>query len=128
MTKETKETIEPKIPKNTKFSIRLSSQSVTSISINTHIILLWLIFQPKTSSKLKNVPFPSDVKVLQTNLLRYCKSICTDFFISQMKNWPYNSGKGLSDFLTEAMIQDILQESSDLRRTYTKVKEVFKES
>ena len=105
-----------KMPKNIRFSIRLSSQSVTSISINTQILLLWLLFQPKTSQK-----DPNSLK------LHHCKAICTDFFISQMKHWLYNTGKGLSEFLTEAMIRDILEESPNLEKTYNKIQDIFKE-
>lgn len=90
------------LPKNIQFPIRLSSQSVTSVSINTQILIFWLLFQPKLQSTNKIPKF------------HVLKSICADFFISQMKNWPHNTGKGLSEFLTQAMLKDLLKENPDL--------------
>lgn len=114
--KTSKELQKSRYPKNVRFSIRLSSQSVTSVSINTQILLLWLLFQPKIS-----------LDSLDSLKLHHCKAICTDFFISQMKNWHYNTGKGLSEFLTEAMIRNILEESPNLEKTFNKIQDIFKE-
>jgi hypothetical protein len=85
--------------------------------------LFWLIFQPKISQK-----DPRSLESLKSLKLHHCKAICTNFFISQIKDWPYNTGKGLSDFLTEAMIRDILSESENLEKTYNLLKEIFKEA
>lgn len=103
-----------KTPKNIQFPIRLSSQSVTSISINTQILIFWLLFQPKLQPKLQH-KIKSKLQPKKSQLNPYTlKSICTDFFISQMKNWPHNTGKGLSEFLTQAMLKDLLKENPDL--------------
>lgn len=84
-----------------RFSLRLSNQKVTSVSINTNIVILFLLFHPKLQqTNPEKIKFPTSSYT--------AKAIVTDYMISCLSKWNQNSGKGLSDWMTDKLLQYIL--------------------
>lgn len=85
-----------------KMSIRLNRGVVTSLTIKKNIITLWLLFSEANTnldlSDIKDIDFKKISKMVN------------DFVYDCMNHWENDTGKGLSDFITERMIQDIIND------------------
>ena len=79
-----------------RMSLRIDGK-VTSITLKKKIIALWLIY---------------NVGINESNIEEKISSLKTsvfDFVYECLKGWHYLSGKGLSDFITNKMISEILE-------------------
>ena len=82
-----------------RISVRITPNTVSSISLKKNIISLWLLgTENEKSEKNKNKNFVRNVRNVR------------DFMYQCLDKWKYNTAKGFSDFVTEKMIQDILEE------------------
>lgn len=84
-----------------RLSVRLNKnvQGVTSISINTKLLSLWLFILMITSDS-------SDIisKISEPNSL---KNFISDFVNKSLTNWKSSSNKGISDFISSCIFIDI---------------------
>ena len=85
-----------------KMSIRLSNGIVTSLTIKKNIVALWIIFA-KTNS---------DIDLTTELNFDKLSSLVNTFVYKCMNDWKQNTGKGLSDFITEKMIRNILNDGN----------------
>ena len=108
MPKAKKDPKDLKLPGTLKFSLRLMSNSVTSVSINTKLILLWITIST-TDSFTPNLKNP---KVSITNL-------CYNFMNRKLKDYDKGLDKGLSEFLTDCFIVDIIKKIGN--RIYSEI-------
>lgn len=77
-----------------RFSIRVAKR-VTSISLRKNIISLWILLKETELSEITKDSVNNAV---------------SDFIYDSLNDWNNNNGKGLSDFISERMIQEILEE------------------
>ena len=86
-----------------RFSIRITSKSVTSVSLKKNICSLWLLLSEVSSNKNREY-----------------KYIVSNFIYSSLNKWNKDTAKGFSDFITEEMIQEILEKDDFI--LYSKIK------
>ncbi len=100
-----------------KFSLRLSPRELSSISINTKLIALWvlirLLTETETENNIPNIPFIQRIsspnsKILDKDKL---KGVVSNFAHSNTKNWNLinrrRGSKGLSDYISTCFYFDI---------------------
>lgn len=75
-----------------RFSIRVSKR-VTSISLRKNIVSLWMVLNGETNAS-------KDTMLIMVS----------DFIYESLDYWNNDTGKGLSDFVSERMIQEILED------------------
>lgn len=97
----------PSISHHLKMSVRLSNGSVTSLTIKKNIIALWLLFTYNPEEFLDMLNF-----TIQENLILYKRlnKRVMEFVYECLKEWKKETGKGLSTFITESMIKELLEE------------------
>ena len=93
-----------------KMSLRISNK-VTSITIKKNIIVLWLIFSDKI-----------DLEDLEDLDFEKVSVVINNFVYSCLNGWDKDTGKGLSEFITDMMIKDFLDDSY----TYSVYRELLK--
>lgn len=98
-----------------KMSVRLPKGIVTSLTIKKNIIALWLLYtcDPEAlsteiidSSEANNILCPEDIKKDEETISKSVSS----FIYKCLEKWENETGKGLSDFITEMMIEDLLED------------------
>jgi hypothetical protein len=110
-----------------KMSIRIPNGIVTSLTIKKNIIAMWLIYRqptPKDSLDLDKITTESiamhsllskdDLLTAEANVTEAISNMISDFVYEKIELWTKETGKGLSDFITDLMIQDILEEDFSL--------------
>lgn len=111
-----------------KISVRLQrgivGTGVTSFTIKKNIIALWLLYRQPISTNHINtnhinttystysLPDTPNKKELETFSKKVPK-IINDFVYTCLNEWDKDTGKGLSDFITERMIKDFLEGSEE---------------
>jgi hypothetical protein len=90
-----------------RYSVRIAG-SVTSLSLRRNLVALWL-----TLNTDEIVDFNSGVKGSLNGLV-------LNFIYKCIAKWKKNNGRGLSDFVSDMMIQDIV-DSDD----YAKYKSIL---
>ena len=80
-----------------RFSIRLLGK-VTSISLRKNIVSLWMILTAEGNNHTKD------------NIT----GTVSEFIYDCLGDWDQDTGKGLSDYVSERMIQEILEEDDYL--------------
>jgi hypothetical protein len=88
-----------------RFSFRLSGRS-TSITLKKNILSLWLILSDTDYCK---DPGTQDAQGTQYTSEQYYISI-QKYIDSCIDKWTGDTARGLSDFITDMMLQDILEE------------------
>jgi len=73
-----------------RFSVRISG-TVTSLSLRRNIVALWLSL---SFDKIDKIDLQGKV---------------SNFIYANLSDWKNNTGKGFSDFISEKMIEDILE-------------------
>lgn len=89
-----------------RYSIRIAG-SVTSISLRRNLVSLWLTLN--TDEILK----------FNSNIQDSLNGKIMDFVYKCLNSWNENNGKGFSEFVSERMIEDIL-DNEDFER-YCKI-------
>ena len=90
-----------------KISVRLPRGIVTSLTLKKNIIALWMLYRTPLESDPEQVcdliengdPVKDDT----------IKEMATRFVYRSLEHWEHDTGKGLSDFVTELMIEDALE-------------------
>lgn len=97
-----------------RLSFRLNKR-VTSITLRTNIIALWASINQEDQKKDPKDPKDSiNIQALVQNFVDKC-----------IDEWKSDSAKGLSDFVMEMMIKDILEEKDF--KSYKKYQKVLEE-
>jgi len=91
-----------------RFSIRITPKSVSSVSLKKNITSLWLLLSTDIDKRIHCISRDR------------CKNSVTDFIYKNLNTWEKDSAKGFSDFITEKMINEIL-EKEDFTQ-YQKIK------
>lgn len=89
-----------------RFSIRITRKSVSSVSLKKNIVSIWLL-----------------LVVSNPSLYKKSKKLIMDFIYDSLNYWKKDTAKGFSDFVTERMIQDILEKEDFLE--YKKIKDIL---
>lgn len=93
-----------------KISVRLKRGIVTSLTIKKNIIALWIIFGNAFDdcevSGLKGTEI-IDPKNITAQMI---SDKVNDFVYKCLEGWDRDTGRGLSDFVTEKMIEDFLED------------------
>jgi len=105
---EIQETIKLNNSMHYKMSLRLNNGTVTSITIKKNILALWIIYSPVTGDL--DLEKTSSEKIM---------TLINKFVYTSLKYWDKETGKGLSDFITEQMIHDFLESQYGLYSTIT---------
>lgn len=90
-----------------KISVRLPRGIVTSLTLKKNIIAIWMLYRTPLESDPEQVcdlieeglPVKADT----------VKEMATRFVYRCLNDWEHDTGKGLSDFVTERMIEDALE-------------------
>lgn len=103
-TKNSKPIKSPKSSKNLalRYSIRIQG-AVTSISLRKNLVALWLTLNFDDSLKENNL-----------------NNFVLDFIYDSISDWKNDNGKGLSDFISDKIIEDILE-----KRDFEQYQKVF---
>ncbi len=90
-----------------KISVRLPRGIVTSLTIKKNIIAIWILYRTPLKSDPEQV-----VSLIEEGLPvkeDTIKEMVTRFVYRSLNDWDHDTGKGLSDFVTELMIEDALE-------------------
>ncbi len=98
-------------PGSLKFSIRITDK-VTSISLRKNIISLWLVKSKQTNKNPTRDAVLTNIQTRIQNFIYLC-----------LTNWEQNTGKGLSDYISEKMIQEILTNTDFVQ--YKQIKQIL---
>ena len=98
-----------------KMSVRLPKGIVTSLTIKKNIIALWLLYTCDPESLHTELLDVEDIMEHMTieDVIEDEKTISkliSVFVYKCLEGWENETGKGLSDFVTELMIEDFLDE------------------
>ena len=97
-----------------KVSIRLPGGIVTSLTIKKNIIALWILFAME--EKIDDID-DIDEAVVNGQVYQKLPNIpnqLNDFIYECMSSWEKETGKGLSDYVTECLIKDFLDDDYEL--------------
>lgn len=78
-----------------RFSIRICG-TVTSLSLRKNLISLWLTLSYDLTDK-------------QLSDKSHLQGLVLNFIYEKLEKWEGESGKGFSDYISESMIEDILE-------------------
>lgn len=95
-----------------RFSIRISSKSVSSVSLKKNIVSLWLLLCTNIIDKR--------IHCISRDR---CKTSISDFMYKNLKEWEKDTAKGFSEFITDKMIDNILEEDDFIQ--FKKIKDVL---
>lgn len=100
----------PQQTQHIKISVRLPKGIVTSFTIKKNIIALWLLYTSDTDYlDIYSLLDSLDSEDLNKFSEKVSKLI-NNFVYKCLNEWTKESGKGLSDFITEKMIEDFLDD------------------
>ena len=103
---------EPKIQLQQSIRIPLRiSNSVTSLSLKKNLIALWILLRDNVQH---NDPILQPLK---------SKDLLTDFVYNCLDQWEEDTAKGFSDFVSEKLIESILEENDYIE--YKKILEAL---
>lgn len=97
----------PPSSQHIKLSVRLPRGIVTSLTLKNNIIALWLLYRTPTKSDPEQV-----IDLLEEGLAikeDTIKEMVSSFVYKSLDKWEHDTGKGLSDYVTELMIEDALE-------------------
>jgi hypothetical protein len=90
-----------------KISVRLPRGIVTSLTLKKNIIALWMLYRTPLESDPEQVcDLIEEGKDVKEDSI---KEMATRFVYRSLEDWDYDTGKGLSEFVTERMIEDALE-------------------
>lgn len=90
-----------------KISVRLPRGIVTSLTLKKNIIAIWMLYRtPLESDPEKVCDLIEDAMPVKEDTI---KEMATRFVYRCIDKWDHDTGKGLSDFVTELMIEDALE-------------------
>jgi len=97
-----------------RFSLRIYSEDypegkVTSMTLRKSIVIIWILFGTRNFTFEKK-------KGLHDRI----EGIITDFIYESLNSWPHADGKGLSDFISDKMFEDLL-----VKKDYRKFKQLM---
>ncbi len=107
----------PVTSQHIKMSVRLPKGIVTSLTIKKNIIALWILYtcDPETlnteiidSSEASEAQSLTQEDIIEDEETIY--KLVNTFVYKCLEGWDKESGKGLSDFVTELMIEDFLDD------------------
>jgi len=112
--KENKKMKKTETERYVKLSVRIKDK-VTSLSISKSIVVLWVLFSVTTQDVDLNelAGFVKRKEYKENTIIRLVK----DFIFESLGEWEKEDGKGLSSFIVEKMIHDMLYDQ-DLHGTY----------
>ncbi len=91
-----------------KISIRLPRGIVTSITLKNNIIAIWLLYRTPREHDVEQVcELLEKREPVKDDTVR---AMVMSFVYDCLEMWEKDTGKGLSDFITEKMIGDCLEE------------------
>ena len=88
------------------------SNSVTSLSLRKNLIALWILLRDNVHEH--NDPILQPLK---------SKDLLTDFVYNCLDQWEEDTAKGFSDFVSEKLIESILEENDYIE--YKKILEAL---
>lgn len=92
-----------------KISIRLPRGIVTSLTIKKNIIAIWILYRTPLKTDPEQILDLIDVGLGNTIRDDTIITVVTTFVYKCMNDWNKDTGKGLSEFITELMIEDALE-------------------
>lgn len=110
---------------NYKVSVRLipGNKIVTSISINTKLLSLWLLISVIT--KMESDPKEAEVLIKKVAHQSSLRNYISDFIHKKLTYWNKDSGKGLSDYISSCIYFEICKcleiDTADFTEFYNNV-------
>ena len=90
-----------------KISVRLPRGIVTSLTLKKNIIAIWMLYRTPLESDPEQVcTLIEEGLPVKDDTIR---EMVTRFVYRCLNDWEHDTGKGLSDFVTELMIEDALE-------------------
>lgn len=95
-----------------RISVRIPKGIVTSLTIKKNIIAIWLLFRtPLSTDKEMVIDLIENKEEIGNNTI---PDMINSFVHSCLDEWDKNTGKGLSDYITEKMIGELLEENDHI--------------
>lgn len=96
-----------------KISVRLPRGIVTSLTLKKNILVLWILYTADPDLFYIDI-IGNNVVELQEEHIKKDKDaiwkLINDFVYKCLDNWSKETGRGLSDYITECMIEDFLDD------------------
>lgn len=96
-----------------KMSIRLPRGIVTSLTLKKNILSLWLLYTADEDElDLENIVEYREANRIEDigKFTEMANTLISAFVYKCLEDWDKETGKGLSDFVTEKMIEDLLED------------------